>query len=154
MIELPRMGGTFGDAFKEVFDADGVLVGFEITKRSAFGGDLIESLQPIVQVQGQEKTGHRHGGNTGAPQKVVARDGYAVGRVEGRVGMMVNGFKITFMRVQDGALDPSDSYESPWIGFDKGGAPFTLDSQAKAVRGIYGTSREDWISGFGFLVAP
>lgn len=154
LIELPRMGAAFGDAFKDAPEGKGALVGFEVTQRSAFGGNLIESVQPIYEVDGKQKSGERYGGNTGAPRQVLARDGYAVGRVEGRAGLMVNGFKITFMRMNEGALDPADSHESPWIGFDQGGSVFNLDSNGKIIRGIYGSARKDWLSGFGFLVAP
>lgn len=154
LIELPRMGPAFGDAFKEAPEGKGALVGFEVTQRNAFGGELIESVRPIFQIDGEQKSGERYGGNTGAPRQVLAREGYAVGRVEGRAGLMVNGFKITFMRLNDGALDAADSYESPWIGFDQGGSVFSLDSNGKIIRGIYGSARKDWLSGFGFLVGP
>lgn len=148
------MGAAFGEPFKEAPEGKAVLVGFEITQRTAFGGELIESVRPIFRLNGQQKSGSRLGGDTGAPREVVARDGYGVGRIEGRVGLMVNGFKITFMRLDGETLDPSDSYESPWIGHDQGGSLFELTTQGKVIRGIYGSARSDWLSGFGFLVAP
>ncbi len=31
---------------------------------------------------------------------------------------------------------------------------FDVDPQEKAIQGIYGSARSDWLSGFGFLIAP
>lgn len=132
----------------------GVLIGFDVTKRNAFGGDLIESVRPIFLVGDKRVSGERIGGDTGTPGEIIARDGYAVGKLEGRQGMMVNGFKITFMRQRGNALDSNDAYESPWIGHDEGGSPFVFDSQGKVVRGICGSARKEWLDGFRFLVDP
>ena len=48
--------------------------------------------------------------------KLVAKPGYAVGRIDARTGAGIFGMSITFMKIAGGKLNPDDNYESDWLG--------------------------------------
>jgi hypothetical protein len=55
----------------------------------------------------------------------------------------VDGFKIVFMKMSGLSLDPSDSYESRWIGGKGGDQEKQLGGDGAYVIGIHGRSGKD-----------
>jgi hypothetical protein len=74
---------------------------------------------------------------------VKAKKGYAVGGLVGKGQVLVDGFKVIFMRTKEGSLDPHDFYESEWIGGPGGDDARRLGGDGKPVIGIYGRSGDD-----------
>ena len=65
--------------------------------------------------------------------RVEARAGYAVGGIKGNG----RGFKIVFMRIEGTRLNPTDRYESEWLG-GQGGEETLLGGDGRPVVGIFG----------------
>ena len=133
------IGGDWGKPFKEVTN-DAKLVGFVISYDKDKGNTVIQSAQPLWSRSGSEFKGHTYGKPMGATTTIKAKDGYAVGAMEGRGGTRVDVIQLTFMKVKiGGLLDPSDSYKSDWYG----GKPETtkmLSGGGMPVIGIIGGS--------------
>ncbi len=55
-------------------------------------------------------------------------------------GLMFDGMSVTFMKVTDGKLDPTDKYESEWVGTDEKKKPTRLGGDGTPVIGIVGKS--------------
>jgi hypothetical protein len=61
------------------------------------------------------------------------------------------GFSVTFMKINKDCLDPSDKYESDWLG-GKGGAPeTTVSGDGKPAVGILGRSGVKDLSAMGIV---
>jgi hypothetical protein len=70
-------------------------------------------------------------------ERVIAREGYAVGAAQVQSARFVDAVKLVFQRVRDdGSLDASDSYESEWIGFPGDAPPRMLSGEGQPVIGI------------------
>lgn len=150
-VELPRL--AFGPAdisavgpevrgdrlFQDVAPAGGWLVGFRAIKGESWGGSIL-ALQPIYQVGSEYSLGEQCGGGVGGSdqQQFLAKPGYAVGKIEAKLGLIMNAFRIEFRRVKDGRLDTADSYFSEWYGGDGGGLT-ELDGGASPLVGIAGS---------------
>jgi S1-C subfamily serine protease len=118
--KVPYIFGSIRDPmFKTVGPAGGVLIGLE-AKFSKFGGsDIVRAVRPIYRVGGKEETGLLAGGDLTGAVKLKAKDGYAVGGMSAKADWWCHGFSLTYMKVKsDGTLDPKDSYESEWVGWD------------------------------------
>ena len=77
--------------------------------------------------------------NEGRPETVFADKGYAIGAIRVDSDDLVNAIQIVFMKDNgNGTLDPSDSYESDWIGSPSGNAPKLLSGNGDYVIGIHG----------------
>ena len=106
-----------------------------------FGGDRRSSgaVRPIYRVNGKEEFGQQFGKDLTGSVTLKAKDGYAVGGVTGKAGLWCNGFSLTFMKVKaDGTLDPKDSYESEWVGFNGAERVFKVMSDGPPAVGIVG----------------
>ncbi len=57
----------------------------------------------------------------------------------------------TFMKVTDGKLDPTDKYESEWVGTDEKKKPTRLGGDGTPVVGIVGKSNAKEMTGMGLL---
>ncbi|MBN9121575.1 MAG: hypothetical protein J0I06_20910, partial [Planctomycetes bacterium] len=125
--------------FKTVGPAGAILVGLEV-RFGKFGAiDIARAVRPIYRVNGKEEFGKQFGNDLTGSVTLRAKEGYAVGGITGKAGWWCNGFSLTFMKVKaDGTLDPKDSYESEWVGFNgKGEVTRVLTDGAPAV-GIVG----------------
>jgi hypothetical protein len=105
--------------FKTVGPAGAHLVGLEV-RFEPFGARVIaRAVRPIYRAAGREEFGQQFGNDLSGAVTLKARDGYAVGGIVGKAELWCHGFALTYMRVKpDGTLDPGDSYESEWAGFD------------------------------------
>jgi hypothetical protein len=145
------LGGAGKPSFKDQAPEDGLLVGFEIGLGPAFGVELVKAIRPIYRTDDEETLGNQHGTAPKNAVVVKAKEGYAVGGMTVRSGLVVNGFSVTFMRVLVGKLDPADPYQSDWIGDRTGGSETTLKGNGKSVIGIVGNASDTECTGIGLL---
>src|SRR6185295_7182373 len=116
-----------------------ILIGVE-ARFAKFGStDIVRGMRPIYRVNGKEEFGQQFGNDLTGSVTLKAKAGYAVGGVTGKAGLWCNGFSLTFMKVKaDGTLDPKDSYESEWAGFNGESKLIRVTSDGAPVVGIVG----------------
>jgi len=136
-----------GTPFSEKTPDDAVLVGFAITlkKWGTNAQGSIESVQPLYRAKNGTaiKRGAVHGHTTGTSELVSAPKGYAVGAINGRAGVAVDGFELICMKIKwDDSLDPNDTQTVPFVGNPQGGAPHSVDGNGKRVTEIKGYTAE------------
>src|SRR5262249_27625558 len=125
--------------FKTVGPEGAILIGVEVRFAKFGNTDIARGLRPIYRVKGKEEFGHQFGNNLMGSVTLKAKEGYAVGGVTGKAGWWCNGFSLTFMKMKaDGTLDPKDSYESEWVGFDGESEVFKVMSDGVPAIGIVG----------------
>jgi len=130
-------GAFGGNTFKEAPERS-LLVGLAGTTRRFGQWELIGTIQAIYLTAQGVMPGKSFG--TAVPQQrfhLLAKEGYAVGRIVGRGGGATLGFKLVFMRIKGAKLDPEDSYESGWAGVDAEGE-FVLAGDGRPIVGIHG----------------
>src|SRR5208283_1396485 len=123
-----RILGFRQQMFRDVGPRRSVLVGIEVYFGKFVNNDVVHGVRPIyLDAQGRELLGGMHGTDTGgAPVRVKARKGYAVGAINVRTGFGIDGFAVTFMKLEKGRLDPDQSYDSDWLGGHVGGGATRL----------------------------
>ncbi len=73
----------------------------------------------------------------GGDSLVVAKKGYVVGGISVNSSkVQIFGFQVTFVRFKDGRVDPSDSYQSRWVG-ESSTSPATVEAKDKIVVGLH-----------------
>ena len=135
--------GKEREGFRDVGPAGSVLVGVRVSYIERFGGPKVRSAQPIYRSGKTHYQGQVYGEVVGPVTTVVAKPGYAVGGLVTHAGLTLDGFRIVFMKVDGDRLDPDDSYNSPWIGDEKGGGPGEVNSKGGLVVGLQGRSRDE-----------
>jgi hypothetical protein len=147
--DLDRSFERDREGFRDVGTAGSVLVGVRVSYID-HGGPKVRSVQPIFRsASGQNHyLGRIHGEVVPPVTTVVARPGYAVGGLVTHTGLTLDGFGIVFMRVDGEQLDLNDTYNSPWIGDEKGGGPGQVSSRGQLVVGIQGKSGNE-MNGLG-----
>ncbi len=148
-------GGSPELAFDDTAPAGGWLIGVEVDLGKFFDSDVIASVRPIFLTGDKVSTGTRHGKETDRLVRAVAKPGYAVGAINVKAGAGVDGFSFTFMKVTaKGKLDPTDSYESDWIGGQGGGPKTKIGEDAAPVLGLCGRVNDgQHVGGIGIIVA-
>jgi hypothetical protein len=125
--------------FKSLGPTGAILIGLEAKCRKFGHIDMVRAVRPIYRVGRREEFGTQYGIDLDGVKTLKAKDGYAVGAITGRAGWWCNGFSLTFMRIKpDGNLDPSDSYESEWIGAREGDELVRVTGEGTPVVGIVG----------------
>ena len=129
--------------FQDIAPAGGWLVGFRATKGRPWNGAIV-ALQPIYQVGGEYHLGQSCGSGQQALEHVqfLAKPGYAIGKVEARIGLIMNALRIEFQRVDGAGLIPVDSYTTDWFGAE-GGGPQTFDGGGSPLVGLAGSFQPD-----------
>jgi hypothetical protein len=135
--------GKDRDGFRDVGPAGSVLVGVRVSYIEKFGGPKIGSVQPIFRSGKNLYEGRIHGDVRGPVLAFVAKADYAVGGLSMHTGLGVDGFRIIYMKTDGEHLDPNDSYNSPWIGDEKGGGPGEVMSKGNMIVGLQGRSEAD-----------
>ena len=147
------LGGAFDPVFIDSAPEGGVLAGFEIGLGKFVNSDIVKAARPIYRVGDRDFLGKQRGTETNRVVTVVARPGYAVGALTAKAGLTVDGLSVTFMKVVNGRLDPTDAYESNWIGGKGGNQPVRLGGDGRLVVGMIGKSntKKD-MTGMGLLL--
>lgn len=145
--------GAFGGApfFKDTAPADGLLVGLEVVIGRPFADELVRSVRPIYRVGEKESFGKQFGTTTDNPVTLKAKAGYAVGGITAKARNWCDGFSLTFMKLTDGKLDPTDSYESDWLGWNGQVQATKVASDGTPVLGLAGRANDKDVNGIGLL---
>ena len=129
-------GSQSGNAFDDSAPDNGVLVGLRVAKGRAFGG-VLQAIQPVYQVENRYVASNWYGDPDGEQLEALAPAGYAVGALQVRRGLVINGIRAVFYRVTDQALDADDVLMSEYLGVD-GSKEETLDARGGIVTGLFG----------------
>lgn len=134
------IGWPHDPEFRDDAPGEALLVGFEVGLDKDFDYPIVGTMRPIYRADGKETFGRTYGTKREwGTVKVVAKEGYAVGAITVRAGFGIEGFSLTFMRVDGEQLDPRDAYESEWMGKRSGGSPpKTLSGDGAPVVGVVG----------------
>jgi hypothetical protein len=135
--------GKDRDGFRDVGPVGSVLVGVRVSYIQRFGGPKVRSAQPIYRSGTTLVDGRIHGEVVGPVTTVVAKPGYAVGGLVTHTGLTVDGFRMVFMKINGDRLDLEDTYNSTWIGDEKGGNPGDVTSKGALVVGLQGRSGKE-----------
>jgi hypothetical protein len=160
----------YESSWKDLVREGGYLVGFEWAKvprkttihaNGRFELDIVNvALTPVFATAGEVRNGSVRGHKLAdAPsERVIAKDGYAVGGVTIRRGPLnsyVSAVKIVFSRIKpDGlSLDVKDSYTTDWLGGELPAlppaikpatvAPVEASSRGKLIVGLHGNVYPD-----------
>jgi hypothetical protein len=140
--ETQRIG--IGDIADQAVPDDGsILVGMEVTYMPFYTQNIIKSVRPLYQGPGGRRyDGPVCGTPTKVGERVVAREGYAIGAVAistGRAGGAgVGGIQLTFMAIGADGLSPNKSYLSKWLGGYGGADARTYVNDGRPIVGIAG----------------
>jgi hypothetical protein len=131
-VKTKLVGRDRGDgAFEDLAPKGGYLVGF----RAAVSGTNVVAIQPIFRSGKRDVSGKVYGEPRGEEQTAVAKPNYAVAGLDMMTGGSIDSFKIVFMRVTPGGLDPKDSYLSARLG-GRGGGERTLTGRGNRIVGF------------------
>jgi hypothetical protein len=125
--------------FQDIAPPGGWLVGLRATKGRPWNGAIV-ALQPIYQVAGEYQLGQQCGSGQQALEhaEFLAKPGYAIGKIEARLGLIMNALRIHFYRVDGTSLVPADSYTTDWFGAE-GGGPHVFDGGGSPLVGLAGS---------------
>lgn len=129
------IGGVNDPIYRDLTPEGGLLIGLEVGLNST---DYIIAVRPIYLTGGKESTGKQYGKEIKRVVTLKAKAGYAIGAVSAISGLCCDGMSVTFMKVVKGGLDPTDSYQSEYVGTKEQKTPQTLSGGGKTVIGITG----------------
>ena len=154
-LKTPSIGGGGdGKTFHDLGPDTGVLIGLEYTiGTTGEGTKIIDSLTPLyVRAAGKARGILRGTARPGNPATVLeARPGFAVAAIEARGSSGLTAFRVTFMRYENGALDPAERYITKWFGSDSAEPAKLLRTDTRPIVGIYGKA-DAGIGEFGLIV--
>jgi hypothetical protein len=132
---------SMGTAYSDVPPQGAVLIGFNYSLGTWVNRTIIASLQPIFLTADGEKLGDTEGNVTGTVKSLRAKSGYVVTCMRVGAGGNLDGLGLVFTRLIGTRLDPTDNFESAWIGN-------TLDTERReeadgVVVGICGKKKEN-----------
>ena len=131
------------NSFRDQVPDGGWVVGLRIVRSFNWGG-AIQSLQPIYQIEDSYQLGKLCGSPGGAAQtEVLAKPGYAIGKIESRAGLVTNAIRLTIFKVTEHGLDINDSYTTEWLGSDGGGEMQPIGGGGELIVGLAGTFHPD-----------
>src|SRR4029077_20602521 len=141
--ETERLG--IGDiTYQDVPDDGSIMVGMAVTYAPFFNHQIIKSVRPIYQgPDGRRYDGPVCGTPTGVGERVVAREGYAIGGTAIKSGMGIDGMQLTFMEIGADGLDPNKTYLSKWLGGYGGSGAKTFVNDGRPIVGIAGMRSRD-----------
>ena len=145
------VGGTWANPYEDFPRPRCLLVGFRFTtSNSPEKTPVVQSVQPIYRGRRNAADPPIYGKADGKTGTVEAIPGYAVAGIVGKGGIVVDGFRLIFMRIGKTSLDPRHSYQSDWIGGRGGGAETRLGGDGRPVVGIFGKCDKD-LNGLGLI---
>jgi hypothetical protein len=138
VTDVDIRGFTLGnDLYREAPEEGALLIGFQVGLGKFIDNAIVDAIRPIFLTKQGEKLGAWQGSAPANPITVKAKAGYAVGGIDIRTGLAIDGFSLTYMKVQGGRLDPGDTYKSDWVA-GNGGGPATIGGRGQLVVGICG----------------
>src|SRR5262249_14481038 len=121
-----------------------ILVGMAVTYAPFFNHQIIKSVRPIYQgPDGRRYDGPVCGNPTGVGERVVAREGYAVGGAAIKAGMGVDGMQLTVLGIAADGLNPDKTYLSKWLGGYGGSDARTYVNDGRPIFGVAGMRSKD-----------
>jgi hypothetical protein len=162
LADTRHLGGG-DEGFRDLPTTGGLLVGFEVVYGEFFNNPVIKSLRPIYLTERGKVTGLYRGYPAPnvrfPPVRVEAKPGYAVGAITVKAGAGIDGFSVTFMKIEGDALNASDSYTTEWLGGKGGGPPTKLAGDGALVVGVFGRTSgikppNISLNGLGLIVVP
>ena len=96
---------------------------------------FVESIQPIYLTTKGERFGKRIGPGEGIPHIFKAEPGYAVGAINVKIGDLLNGVTVVYMKMKADGLDVNDAYRSPESAAD-GGEPTVISGDGAFIVGV------------------
>jgi S1-C subfamily serine protease len=152
--ETREIGFTLNKTeFSVVPEQGALLIGFDISADDR----KILALRPVFHTSKGQMLG-RWCGTTKTKSKstrVLAKAGYAVGALNVKGGVHVDGLSIVFMEIGPSGLNPGTSYESNWFG--RGTAErlaVQVGGEGTAVIGIRGHSDDHAVTALGLVLGP
>jgi S1-C subfamily serine protease len=152
-----RIFGGAGPQFRDTAPAKGMLVGFEVGlgKWANTENVIVSAVRPIyVNERGEEVLGNQHGKVNGQTIRMKARQGYAVGAITAKSVAALDGFSVTFMKIDKDRLILADKYESEWVGGGGDLPQATVGGGGAPAIGIVGNGNDASCSGMGLVFAP
>lgn len=135
------IGGQGGAAFLKVRPGQ-AMVGLAWTMGTWAGRTPIGRIEPLFDraaPAGRSSSIPGPGRSATSLQRVLAKDGYAIGGLTVDADQYVDAVQPIFMKLRpDGKLDPADRYQGPWLGEPRGKNPRTIDGNGVKVIGIHG----------------
>ena len=155
-LKTPSVGAgkETSRAFHDIGPENGILIGLEYTiGATGEGAKIVESITPLyVRAAGKTHGTLRGTLKPGNPATVLeARPGFAVAAIEARGSSGIEAFRVTFMRYENGALDPAERYVTKWFGGESTEPIKRLRTDNRPIVGIYGKA-DTAISEFGLIV--
>ena len=147
--------GELTDIAGNLTKSEAFLVGVVASLREGYGKPCIASIQPIYQRHdnGKRSMGQTLGQRFARPTSIAAKHGYAVGAINMRRGLLVNGFELVFMKKIGSRLDPTDSYKSPWFGDQSGGSSRTSESGGRLIAALQGRANSTHVTDVSVVAA-
>jgi len=141
--ETERLGlGDF--AYQDVPNDGSIMVGMEVSYAPFFNHNIIKSVRPIFQKpDGTRYYGAVCGNPTGVGERIVAREGYAIGGAAIKAGMGIDGMQLTFMEIGANGLNPDKTYLSKWLGINAGSGARMFVNDGRPIIGIAGMRSKD-----------
>jgi hypothetical protein len=137
-----QLAGGGSESCRSVSKPHAFLIGFAYTAAATpdAPGGCIQSIQPVFMTPMGEVRGDVLGLPKGDPKVIKAKRGYTVGGLVCRRGMLLDGFRPTFMRIRRERLDPRDAYEGEHAG-GPGGGEVRLGFDGRPVVGVIGRTQ-------------
>jgi hypothetical protein len=96
-------------------------------------------VRPIYQgPDGKRYDGPVSGNPTQVRERVVAKEGYAIGGAAIKGGMGIDGMQLTFMEIGADGLNPNRTYLSKWLGGYGGSGARMYVNDGRPIIGIAG----------------
>jgi hypothetical protein len=151
LVKSSVAGGQGGGPFESTLDEPTLLVGFEYTHSTFYGGHLtVKSVRPIYVTRKGETLGEWHGVPHGKIHRVRGKEGYVVTAIVAKHGHRLDGMRLLYMRVRDGRVNPDDTYRSKWIGGHGGGRETLYATYGDPIVSIFGRQGSD-LDAIGFV---
>jgi hypothetical protein len=128
--------------FRDLGPRGSILIGFHVglTKDPASPNvDVVTGLRPIFLGPDGPMEGPTHGRVPSGSVQVIAKEGFAVGAMVVKANDAKHGFKLVIMKIDGDKLDPSEAYESNWIGGPAEAPWRQLAGKGGRIVGVFGT---------------
>ena len=135
-------GSRTDDKFREAPPEGAVLIGFDVGLGDFVDSPIINALRPIYLTKNGEKKGAWIGKAPANPVTTRAKNGYIVGGINIRTGLLIDGMGMKFVRLEDNRLNVNDHYDGQWLG-GQGGNPSAIGGAGVLAVGICGHRHRD-----------